>query len=57
MVLTALPILVGVFMYFLNPGYFAPMLERQAGLYMLGYAALSITAGHFMIQKIVRIKV
>src|SRR5262249_11268966 len=37
MVLTALPILVGVFMYFLNPTYFQPMIETQAGWYMMGY--------------------
>jgi tight adherence protein B len=57
MVLTALPILVGLFMYFLNPGYFAPMIETRTGWYMMGYSVLSILAGHFVIQRIVRIRV
>jgi tight adherence protein B len=56
-VLTALPILVGLFMYFLNPLYFKPMLETPKGMYMLGYAAVSILIGHFVIQRIVRIHV
>jgi tight adherence protein B len=57
MVLTALPIMVGLFMYFLNPGYFQPMIETKTGWYMLGYAALSIVMGHIVIQRIVRIRV
>jgi len=56
-VLTALPILVGLFMYFLNRQYFAVMLERQAGWYMLGYSCLSIALGHLVIQRIARIRV
>jgi tight adherence protein B len=56
MVLTGLPVAVGLFMYFLNPTYFAPMLASQTGLYMLGYAFVSILAGHFVIQRIVRIR-
>jgi tight adherence protein B len=57
MVLTALPVLVGLFMYFLNPFYFKPMLETQTGNYMIGYALLSLVAGHIVIQRIVRIHV
>jgi tight adherence protein B len=56
-VLTILPIAVGLFMYFLNPTYFAPMLEKQTGLYMLGYSLASIVIGHLVIQRIVRIRV
>ncbi len=56
-VLTALPIMVGLFMYFLNPGYFAPMRETQTGWYLMGYAAVSIAVGHWMIQRIVTIRV
>ncbi len=56
-VLTALPVLVGLFMYFLNPKYFAPMIESQKGWYMMGYALVSIILGHFAIQRIVRIRV
>jgi tight adherence protein B len=56
-VLTALPVMVGVFMYFLNPQYFAPMLKSQIGWYMMGYALVSIALGHIVIQRIVRIQV
>lgn len=56
-VLTALPILVGLFTYFANPEYFAPMLERETGWYMLAYAFASIAVGHIVIQRIVRIRV
>jgi tight adherence protein B len=56
-VLTALPVLVGVFMYFLNPGYFAPMLKSQTGWYMMGYVIVSIALGHIAIQRIVSIRV
>jgi tight adherence protein B len=56
-VLTALPVLVGVFMYFLNPKYFQPMLEMRTGWYMMGYALISIICGHIVIQRIVSIRV
>ena len=57
MVLTALPVLAGLFMYFLNPTYFRPMLESTKGMYMLAYAVVSIVVGHLIIQRIVRIRV
>lgn len=55
--LTALPILVALAMVTLNPLYFMPMLESQTGRYMIAYAILSVTVGHFMIQRIVNIRV
>jgi hypothetical protein len=33
------------------------MLETQKGLYMIAYAIVSIMLGHFVIQRIVRIRV
>jgi len=57
MVLTALPFLVGTVSYFLNPGYFRPMLTNPLGQYMLIYAFVSILLGHLLIQRIVRIDV
>ena len=56
-ILTALPFGVGLFMYFLNPKYFAPMTHTQTGWYMLGYALISVLLGHLVIQRIVRIRV
>lgn len=57
MVLTSLPILVGLFLFFLNPTYFAPMVETSKGHWMLAYAALSILCGNFVIRRLVRIRV
>ncbi|TMA70555.1 MAG: hypothetical protein E6J69_02230 [Deltaproteobacteria bacterium] len=56
-VLTALPFLVGLAMITLNPGYFAPMLERQGGHYLLAYGLASILCGHMVIRRLVRIRV
>jgi tight adherence protein B len=55
--LTALPVLVAVFMITLNPSYFMPMVESVTGRYMIGYAVVSVAVGHFMIQRIVNIRV
>jgi tight adherence protein B len=56
-VLTALPIIVALGLSILNPGYFTPMLEPGKGRYMLAYAACSLLAGHFVIRRMVRVKV
>ena len=56
-VLTALPFLVGFFMFMFNPKYFAPMIESTAGHYMMIYVLLSILMGHFVIRRIVRVPV
>jgi tight adherence protein B len=57
MVLTALPFFVGGASYFLNPTYFKPMLTDPTGQFMLGYAILSVIAGHFVIQRFARLDV
>jgi tight adherence protein B len=57
MVLTALPFIVGTATFFLNPGYFKPMLTQPLGHYMLAYAFVSIVLGHFVVQRIARIQV
>jgi len=57
LVLTALPFLVGGALFVLNPLYFGVMLERSAGHFMLAYALLSILLGHFVIRRIIQIKV
>jgi len=56
-VLTALPIMVGGLMYFVNGKYFDPMITTTPGNYMLAYAAGSIILAHFTIKKIVKIDV
>jgi tight adherence protein B len=57
MVLTALPFIVGLASYFLNPAYFKPMLHDPAGQKMLAAALVSVIAGHFTIQRIARLDV
>ncbi len=55
--LTCLPVLVAVALYFMTPGYFDAMFEAPTGMYMVAYAVCSILFGHLMISRIVRIKV
>jgi len=57
LVLAVLPFAVAAFFYLFNPTYFGPMLEKPMGRYMLVYALVSMIIGHFVIQRIVRIKV
>ncbi len=57
MVLTFLPFPVALFMAWINPAYFAPMLQRPVGQYMLGYGILSLLIGHLMVRRIVNIEV
>jgi tight adherence protein B len=56
-VLTALPFLVGFVMYFLNPTYFAPMVQSTTGQYLLLFAFFSLLCGHLVIRRIVHIRV
>jgi tight adherence protein B len=56
-VLTALPFLVTIGMSIFSPGYFAPMFESATGHHLLMYAGGSLLLGHFVIRRIVSIKV
>jgi Flp pilus assembly protein TadB len=56
-VLTALPFLVALAMYFSNPGYFAPLLQQRTGHWMIAYGIASLLVGHFIIRRLVHIKV
>ena len=56
-VLAALPFIVAVLMYAVNPLYFRPMIEQRTGHYLLAYALVSVLYGHFVIRRLVRIKV
>ena len=57
MVLTALPFIVGTFMFVQNPDYFGPMVTRPTGQRLLLYAICSLLAGHLMVRRIVKIQV
>jgi tight adherence protein B len=54
LVLTLLPLLVGVTMWMFNPKYFDVMIKQQTGHYML-YAAVGLVLfGHLFIQRILK---
>jgi len=55
--LSALPFCVAVGVFMMNPTYFSPMLHTTTGLYMLGYAVVSIVLGHVVISRITNIRV
>jgi tight adherence protein B len=57
LVLTALPFIVGLVTYFLNPTYFRPMLTNPLGHYMLAYALVSIVLGHFVVRHLAKLNV
>src|SRR3989442_11345149 len=50
--LSALPFCVAIGVFLMNPTYFSPMLHTTTGLYMLGYAVVSIVIGHVVISRI-----
>jgi tight adherence protein B len=56
-VLTSLPFLVGLVMFFFNRAYFAPLLETTQGHFLIVYALVSITLGHLIIRRIIKIRV
>jgi tight adherence protein B len=57
LVLTALPFIVGTFMFLRNPTYFSPMVTRRTGQMWLLYGCVSLLAGHIMVRRIVKIQV
>ena len=55
--ITALPIVLGVFMYFVTPQYFAPMLASPIGIGMLVAAGIFMGMGQFIMGKIASVDV
>ena len=55
--ITALPIVLGVFMYFVTPQYFAPMLASPIGVGMLVVAGVFIFLGQLIMGKIATVDV
>lgn len=56
MVLTVLPIVIGLLMFFVAPEYMAVMLRRPEGRTILGVAALSNIAAHFIIRRVAQVR-
>jgi tight adherence protein B len=57
LVLTALPFIVGGFMFLYNPTYFRPMVERRTGHLLMLYGGASLLVGHLMVRRIVKLRV
>lgn len=56
MVLTVVPIAIGLVMFAVNPEYMSIMLRRAEGRTMLGAAALANIAAHFVIKRIAQVR-
>ena len=55
--ITGLPIILGVFMYFVTPAYFAPMIVSPIGIGMLIGAAFFLGMGQLIMGKIATVDV
>lgn len=57
MVLTILPLAVGLFLALFNRTYFDPMVTTQPGHRLIMISGLLIVAGHLLIRRIIRFRV
>jgi len=56
-VLVAIPILIGIYMYLSNPEYLGLLFTEPIGRIMLGTAAIMMVIGILVMKKMVTIKV
>ncbi|WP_169525182.1 type II secretion system F family protein [Pseudalkalibacillus hwajinpoensis] len=56
-IITALPLLMALYLYVVSPTYFEPMLTSPLGMFLLVSGSISLLIGWVLIQKIVRIEV
>jgi tight adherence protein B len=56
-IITLLPVGLALFLFFIEPSYFSPMVQKSLGWVMLGGGVFSILVGTAIIRKIVRIEV
>jgi tight adherence protein B len=54
MVLTGLPFILGVILWFTGPSYFHPMFHSELGWALIGAACVSVAIGGFLINRMVR---
>ena len=55
--ITALPIILAIFMYFATPTYFKPMTESVVGWVIIGVALFMIFLGNLVMKKVTAIEV
>ena len=56
-VLTVLPIVIAAVMTFVNPSYLGILIHHPDGKYLIGAAVGCLVAAHFVIRRVVDIKV
>ncbi len=56
-VLTILPFAIAIMLYLTSPGYLLTLVDHPFGPTMIGAAITFVVAGHFVIQRIVKIRV
>lgn len=56
LVLTVLPVVIGLLMLFVAPEYMAILLRREDGRTILGAAVLSNIAAHFIIKRLAQVR-
>jgi tight adherence protein B len=54
MILTILPIALGILIWFINPGYMHPVLTTGTGHIMLAYGVVSLGIGTWVIRRMVK---
>ena len=57
MVLTMLPLIIAAIMTVVNPGYLAVLVHFPSGKYLIAAAIACLIAGHFVIRRLVDIRV
>lgn len=57
LIISLLPIALGIIIYFINPSYIMTLFEHQIGWAMLAMAALMQGIGIYLIRRIIRIEV
>jgi tight adherence protein B len=55
-VLSALPVVIGLLLFWMNPEQMAVLLQHPAGRAMLGGAMVAVAAGHLVIRRMVQIR-
>lgn len=55
-ILTVLPIVIAVMMFLVNPTFLLPLVDETIGRYMLSGAIAGLVVAHFVIQKLVDIR-
>jgi tight adherence protein B len=55
-VLTVLPLVISAIMMVVNPSYMAILIYHPYGKYLIGAAILCLVLAHFVIQRIVDVK-